>query len=66
MEMRQAVGQDLMGMRQAVGQDLMEMRQAVGQDLMVIHKTVQQLHAELSQTRDAIWWHEVPKPKLFY
>ena len=30
----------------------------------LIHETVQ--HAELSQTRDAIRWHQAPKPKLFY
>ena len=28
--------------------------------------TVQQLHAELNQTRDMIRWHRAPKPKLFY
>ena len=27
-------------------------------------KLIQQLHDELSQTRDAIWWHQAPKPKL--
>ena len=35
----------------------------------LIHETVQQLHAELSQTSqttDAIRWHQAPKPKLFY
>ena len=33
-------------------------------DGKLIHETVQ--HAELSQTRDAIRWHQAPKPKLFY
>ena len=33
-------------------------------DCKLIHETVQ--HAELSQTRDAIRWHQAPKPKLFY
>ena len=32
-------------------------------DCKLIHETVQQLHAELSQTRDAIRWHQAPKPK---
>ena len=27
---------------------------------------LQQLHAELIQTRDAIRWHQAPKPELFY
>ena len=35
-------------------------------DCKLIHETVQQLHTELSQTRDAIRWHQAPKPKLFY
>ena len=35
-------------------------------DCKLIHETVQQLHAELSQTRDTIRWHQAPKPKLFY
>ena len=35
-------------------------------DGKLIHETVQQMHAELSQTRDAIRWHQAPKPKLFY
>ena len=30
-------------------------------DCKLIHETVQ--HAELSQTRDAIRWHQAPKPK---
>ena len=33
-------------------------------DCKLIHETVQ--HAKLSQTRDAIRWHQAPKPKLFY
>ena len=33
-------------------------------DCKLIHETVQ--HAELSQTRDAIRWHQAAKPKLFY
>ena len=32
----------------------------------LIHETLQQLHAELSQTRDAIRWQQAPKPKLFH
>ena len=32
-------------------------------DCKLIHETVQ--HAKLSQTRDAIRWHQAPKPKLF-
>ena len=35
-------------------------------DCKLIHETVQQLHAELSQTRDVIQWHQAPKPQLFY
>ena len=33
-------------------------------DCKLIYETVQ--HAELSQTRDAIRWHQAPKSKLFY
>ena len=33
-------------------------------DCKLRHETVQ--HAELSQTRDAIRWHQAPKPQLFY
>ena len=34
-------------------------------DCKLTHETAVQ-HAELSQTRDAIRWHQAPKLKLFY